>query len=118
MEITIRVPSTFGLGFNAFLLYLYLKYNILPVSPSPFKGCLRYVCKAVVDLLVKAKESEKIVNKSSAKMSQRDLKFCEKGYHHDANMWVSLSKKKFKEKVTTYLILKKITKALSLGKFH
>ena len=26
-------------------------------------------------------------------MSQRDLKFCEKGYHHDANMWVSLSKK-------------------------
>ena len=108
MEITIRVPSTFGLGFNAFLLYLYLKYNILPVSPSPFKGCLRYVCKAVVDLLVKAKESEKIVNKSSAKMSQRDLKFCEKGYHHDANMWVSLSKKKFKEKVTTYLILKKL----------
>ena len=65
------------------------------------------MCKAVDDLLVEAKESEEIVNKSSAKMSQRDLKFCEKGYHHDANIWVSLSKKNFKEKVTTYLILKK-----------
>lgn len=81
------MPSTFGLGFKCFFVVFIPKVQYFACVPLPLKKRLPEicVCEATVDLLVEAKESEKIVNKTSAK-SQRDLKFCEKGYHHDANM--------------------------------